>query len=71
MDSEPKRMSVGFLWVLGSISLAFSIFNYIVDPSRWLLAWAAGVFFLVVGDVSITLAIVIQKMKTTEKTTYS
>ena len=71
MDNEPKRMIVGFLSVIGSISFAFSIYNYIVDPSRWLLAWAAGVFFLVVGAVSITLAIVIQKMKTSKKTTYA
>ena len=66
MDKETKRMIVGFLSVIGSISFAFSIFNYIVDPSRWLSAWVAGVFFLVVGAVSISLAIVFQKMKTSE-----
>jgi uncharacterized membrane protein HdeD (DUF308 family) len=66
MDKQTKKMSVGLFSVIGSISLAFSIFNYIVDPSRWFLAWVASVFFLVFGAVLISLAIFIQKKKIIE-----
>ncbi len=66
MDKETKKMSAGLLSVIGCILFAFSIYIYIDDPHRWLLAWVSSLSFLVIGIVLIILAVVIQKMKITE-----
>jgi hypothetical protein len=66
MDKQTKKMSVGFLSVIGSILFVFSIYLYVVDPSGWYLALATSVSFLVIGAVFITLAIIIQKRKIIE-----
>ena len=71
MDRETKRMSVGLLSVIGSLLFIFPIEFYFLNLSGWHLALALNLSFWVIGAVLITLAIVIQKMKTSEKTTYS
>jgi hypothetical protein len=66
MDKQTKKMSAGFLSVIGIILFVFSIYIYVVDPSGWYLALATNVSFLVIGAVLITLAILIQEMKITD-----
>jgi hypothetical protein len=66
MDTT-KRMSVSLLSVIGLLLLIFPIEFYFLNPSGWHLALASNVSFWVISAVLITLAIVIQKKKTTEK----
>jgi hypothetical protein len=66
MDKQIKKMSVGFLSVIGIILFVFSIYIYVVDPSGWYLALATNVSFLLIGAVLIILAIIIQKIKIAE-----
>jgi VIT1/CCC1 family predicted Fe2+/Mn2+ transporter len=66
MDKETKRMSVGLLSIIGSLSIIFPIEFYFINPSGWHLALALHLSSWVIGAVLITLAIVIQKRKITE-----
>ena len=70
MDTT-KRVSVSLLAVIGLLFLIFPIEFYFLNLSGWHLALALNLSFWVIGAVLITLAIVIQKMKTSEKTTHS
>jgi hypothetical protein len=59
MDKETKRINAGILWVIGITLLVYSIYVYFVNPSRWFLASAVNVFFLVIGVILIALAMLI------------
>ena len=76
IEAKPKmdtmrRVSVSLLSVIGLLFFIFPIEFYFLNPSGWHLVLALNVSFWVIGAVLITFAIVIQKRKTSEKTTYS